>query len=115
MYQQELSDRQWARIKDYLPAELGRACRPARDNRQMVNAILYIMRTGAPWRYLPKEYGPWQSVYTRYNRWTKAGIWKKALEELSKDREVKNLSIDSTYVKAHQHSSGAKGGKPLRP
>ncbi|MEG6551725.1 IS5 family transposase [Desulfocurvibacter africanus] len=111
MYQQELSDSQWARVKDYLPAELGRACRPARDNRQMVNAILYIMRTGAPWRYLPKEYGPWQSAYTRYSRWTKAGVWKMVLGELSKDREVKNLLIDSTYVKAHQHSSGAKGGR----
>lgn len=81
----------------------------------MVNATLYIMRTGSPWRYLPKEYGPWQSAYTRYSRWTKAGVWKNVLMELSKDRDVKGLLMDSTYVKAHQHACGAKGGKPIRP
>ena len=88
MNRKELTDEQWERICGFLPPERGRACHPAKDNRLMVEAILRVMRTGEPWRYLPAEYGPWQSVYTRFSRWTKAGIWKRILEELSTDAQV---------------------------
>lgn len=70
----ELTNRQWKLIEPLLPSERGRWARPAKDDRVIVNGILWILRTGAPWRDLPREYGPWNTVYTRFSRWTKAGI-----------------------------------------
>jgi transposase len=81
----------------------------------MVNALIWILRTGAPWRDLPSEYGPWQSVYTRFRRWEARGIWQRALEELAKDAtDNESLMIDSTAVRAHQHAAGARGGRKNR-
>ena len=111
----ELSDRQWDLIAPLLPPERGRWARPAKDNRLMVNGILWILRTGAPWRDLPSEYGPWNSVYTRFSRWSKAGIWEKVLEVLSQDRDGEAYMLDSSVIRAHQHSAGAKGGRKIRP
>ena len=111
----ELSDRQWELIAPLLPPERGRWARPAKDNRLMVNAILWILRTGAPWRDLPAEYGPWNSVYTRFSRWSKAGIWEKVLAVLSQDRDGEAYMLDSSVIRAHQHSAGAKGGRKIRP
>ena len=111
----ELSDRQWEPIAPLLPPERGRWARPAKDNRLMVNAILWILRTGAPWRDLPSEYGPWNSVYTRFSRWSKAGIWQKVLEVLSQDRDGEAYMLESLLIRAHQHSAGAKGGRTIRP
>ena len=88
---------------------------PLRDNRVIVNALIRILRTGAPWRDLPSEYGPWQSVYTRFRRWEARGIWQRALEELAKDAtDNESLMIDSTTVRAHQHAAGARGGRKNR-
>ena len=76
----------------------------------MVNAILYVVRTGIPWRDLPLQYGPWKSVYTRFRRWSRSGLWDKIFSHISKNCNNKCNMIDSTVIKVHQHASGTKGG-----
>jgi transposase len=106
----ELSDELWAMIGPVLPPERGRQARPARDNREMVNAILWVLRTGAPWRDLPDYYPPWQSVYTRFSRWTAQGIWQGILAHLTTDADEHGFHIDGTIVRAHQDAHGARKG-----
>lgn len=115
MSRHKLSDRSWNKIKELLPPERsGKKGRPAKDNRQIVNAILWILRTGSPWRDLPEEYGSWNSVYSRFRRWTERGIWQQVFSRLSEDKDLENIMIDGTYIRAHQHAAGAKGGKKNR-
>ena len=78
----------------------------------MVNAVLWILRTGVPWRDLPEHYPPWKSVYSRFSRWSTQGIWTYVLRELSKDADAEGFHIDGTIVRAHQDAHGArKGGR----
>lgn len=105
-----LTTEQWAQIAPLLPPEVGRAARPAKPNRLMVEAMVWILRTGAPWRDLPKHFGPWKSVYTRLRRWTQRGIWARVLEELSKQQDRESYLMDATIVRAHQDATGAKKG-----
>jgi transposase len=115
MSRHKLSDASWERIKELLPPERsGKKGRPAKDNRQIVNAILWILRTGSPWRDLPDEYGSWNSVYPRFRRWTERGIWQRVFIQLSEDKDLENIMIDGTYIRAHQHAAGAKGGRESR-
>jgi len=108
----ELSDERWVQIAPHLPPERGRKARPARDNRRMVNAILWVLRTGAPWRDLPTHYPPWKTVYTRFSRWTVQGIWQRVLMQLTQDADTEGFLIDGTIVRAHQDAHGArKGGR----
>ncbi len=81
------------------------------DNRWMLNAMLWVARSGAPWRDLPDTFPHWKSVYTRFRRWQKAGIWDKVLEHVSLDLDEESIMIDATIVRVHQHGSGAKRGK----
>ena len=74
----------------------------------MVNAMLWVLKTGAPWRDLPEHYGPWLSVYTRFSRWSKAGLWAAVLGELTKKQDGAKCLIDATIVRAHQDASGAR-------
>jgi transposase len=104
----ELSDEQWAPIAPLLPPERGRKARPAIDNRRMTNAILWVLRTGAPWRDLPEHYPAWQSVYARFSRWGAQGIWTRVLRELSKGADTEGYHIDGTIVRAHQDAHGAR-------
>jgi transposase len=107
----EIADEQWDRIKDLVPPERsGGKGRPAKDNRMMINAIVWIVKTGAPWRDLPERFGSWNSVYSRYSRWTKRGIWENIFLELSKDQDTEEYMIDGSYVRVHQHGTGGKGG-----
>ncbi len=78
----------------------------------MLNAILYWLNTGIPWRDLPERFGPWQSVYSRFRAWTKAGVWENILTALIEQNLVDEttLMLDSTTIKVHQHASGAKKG-----
>lgn len=110
----ELTDEQWEKIKGLLPPERGRKARPARSNRPMVNAMVWILRTGAPWRDLPERYPPWQSVYTRFSRWSKQGIWQQVLKELAKGVPERGVQIDGTIVRAHQDAHGARKGGTKR-
>ena len=103
----ELTDEQWDRVKKLLPPNEGGAGRPGRDDRLFVNAVLWIARTGSPWRDLPERYGNWNSIYARFNRWSKMGVWESLFENLQ-DPDLRMMMIDSTIVRAHQHAAGAK-------
>ena len=84
------------------------------DDRKIMNAIFYVLRTGMPWRDLPERYGPYTTAYNRFNRWSRRGIWKRMFATLaSKSRDSLHL-IDSTMVKAHRAAGGAKGGRKIR-
>jgi len=114
MRRHEITDEQWNRIKDFLPGKPGDPGRTAVDNRQFINAVLWIARTGAPWRDLPERFGEWNSVFQRFNRWCKRGVWAQLLEHW-KDPDLEYLMLDSTIIRAHQHAAGAqKKGEPNR-
>ena len=112
----ELTDTAWAQIEPLLPGGRGRGGQ-WRDHRQVINAILWKLRTGAPWRDLPERYGPWKTAHERLRRWTADGTWDRVLDEvIVKDDAVGRVewvfSVDSSAVRAHQHAAGArkKGG-----
>ena len=109
----ELSDEVFCAIAPELPPERGRKARPATDNRRMVNAMLWVLRTGAPWRDLPEHFPPWKSVYTRFSRWTAKGIVQAVLLRLTRGAKEEGFHVDATIVRAHQDAHGArKGGRP---
>lgn len=109
-----LTDKQWLRIEDLLPGRVGHVGGTARDNRLFLEGVLWIARTGSPWRDLPEQFGFWGNVYVRYNRWCRSGIWIQLFETLSKDPDFEYVMIDSTIVRVHQHASGGKGGLRFR-
>ena len=82
----------------------------AKDNRKFINAVVWILKTGSPWRDLPPDYGKWGIVHQRFIRWQRKGMWKKLFEIMKGDKNFEWLMIDSSYVKAHQHAAGARGG-----
>src|SRR5579884_2523895 len=112
----ELTDEQWEKLAPLLPPQKPKVGRPARDHRLILNGILWILRTGAPWRDLPERYGPWQTVATRFYRWRKAGIWDALLADIQAIAQAQGKVnwtvhyVDGTVVRAHQHAAGAKGG-----
>ena len=109
-----LRDDQWERIEQLLP---GKATDPgctAKDNRLFVESVLWIMRTGSPWRDLPSELGHWHRTYVRFARWREREVWERMAQALRGDADLECLFIDSTIVRAHQHSAGAKKKKGLR-
>ncbi|TMK45866.1 MAG: IS5 family transposase [Alphaproteobacteria bacterium] len=103
-----LRDDQWDRIKDILPGRAGHVGVTAKDNRLFVEAVLYRYRAGIPWRDLPERFGDPIKVHTRFSRWAKSGVWKKVFEMLAADADNEYAMIDSTIVRAHQHSAGAQ-------
>lgn len=104
----ELTDEQWNRVKDMIVhTKMGR---PPKDDRLMLNAILWLARSGAGWEDLPERYGPWKTVYSRFCKWRDDGTFLRIFEVLTQDSDMENLSLDSTIIKAHPHSSGAKKG-----
>ena len=80
-----------------------------------VEGVLWIVRTGSPWRDLPGVFGEWNSVFRRFSRWSRKGVWQRIFAAMSDDPDLEYLIIDSTIVRAHQHASGAKGGLKIRP
>jgi transposase len=107
----DLSDEEWAVLERLMPQarKSGR-----RDDRKVLNAILYVLRTGMPWRDLPKHYGPYTTAYNRFNRWSRRGIWKRIFATLASKSQDRLYLIDSTIVKAHRAAGGAKGGRKIR-
>ena len=111
MSRHDISDEKWQIIAPFLVRQSkDPRGRLPMDNRMMFIAILWILITGAPWRDLPKEFGPWQTAYKRFAMWAKLAIWDDILKMLSKDADPEAILIDASYVKLHQHGSGAKGG-----
>ena len=107
----DISDETWQRLEPVLPLEGSpKGGRPAKDKRTFINAIIWLLRTGAPWRALPKEYGSWNAVYSRFRRWQIKGSWKAVFLALASDPDLEAVMIDGTYIHAHKHSAGAKGG-----
>jgi transposase len=102
----DLTDFEWRIIEPLMPMDR-RGPKP-RNNRQIINGMFYILRTGSPWRDLPERYGPYTSVYNRFNRWRKAGIWDKFMDAIVKAHDGKVQMIDSSIVRVHQHASGVK-------
>ena len=102
-----LRDDQWARIEALLPGKREDPGRTAADNRLFIDGVLWIGRTGAPWRDLPERYGKWNSVYQRFNRWAQKGVWERVFTVLQ-DPDLEWLMIDTTIVRAHQHAAGQK-------
>lgn len=110
----ELRDDQWERICSSLPGKEGDPGRSCADNRLFVEAVLWVGRNGGNWRALPKEYGKWNSVFQRFRRWAKNGVWQMIFNTLSTNVDTEWLMIDSSIIRAHQHAAGAKGGRKIR-
>ena len=111
----ELTDEQWARIADILPGKVGDPGRSAADNRQFVNGVLWVLRSGARWYDLPERYGKkWKTVHKRFTRWAKTGVWERIFKSLIKDPKSQYLMLDSTLVRAHQQAASGKGGPKTR-
>jgi transposase len=103
-----LRDDQWERIRDLLPGREGHVGVNARDNRLLVEAVLYHYRARIPWRDLPERFGDPIKIHTRFSRWARSDVWKKVFEILAADADNEYAMIDSTTVRAHQHSAGAQ-------
>ncbi|MFG0277627.1 IS5 family transposase [Pseudomonas aeruginosa] len=103
-----LRDDQWQRIKELLPGKSSDRGVTAIDNRRFVEAVLWIARTGSPWRDLPEAYGHWHRVYVRYSRWSRKGVWLQVMESLAADADVEHLMVDGSIVRVHQHGAAKK-------
>ena len=110
-----LNDEHWQRIAPLLPGRAGDPGRRGADNRLFVEAVLWIARTGSPWRDLPRAFGRWISVYTRFRDWVKADVWKRLFDAVSDEPDMEYAMVDATIVKVHRHGQGAKGGLRARP
>jgi putative transposase len=106
-----ITDAQWARVQAILSGWPRRG-RPGKDDRRFFEAVVWWRRTGVPWRDLPDEFGPWKTVFNRFDRWSKSGRWHELFVALQTDIDAEWQSIDSTINRAHQHATGGKGGPP---
>ena len=106
----DISDHVWELLEPHLPGRQGVWGGVAQDNRRFINAVLWILRTGAPWRDLPPDYGGWKNTHRRFCRWRDKGVWEQLLEIFIDDPDFEWLMIDASHVKVHQHGTGAKGG-----
>ena len=110
-----LTDEQWQRIAPLLPGKEGAPGRTAADNRVFMEAVLWLVRVGSPWRDLPAHFGKWSSVWKRFRRWAEKGVFERLFAELSQDPDFEYALVDGTIVKVHRHGQGAKGGLNIRP
>ena len=104
----DLTDVEWSVIEPPLPRKWRGVKRV--DDRRVLNGIFWVLRSGAPWRDLPERYGPYTTVYNRFNRWRKAGLWDRLMDEITKAYDGNVQMIDSSIVRVHQHAAGAKKG-----
>ena len=103
-----LRDDQWERIKDFLPGRVGPVGGTAVDNRLFVEAVLYRYRAGVPWRDLPERFGDGKNGHRRWSRWAQSKVWEKVFQHLAGEADNEYAMIDSTIVRAQQHSAGAQ-------
>ena len=109
-----LTDEQWSKMEPFCLGKPGDPGRTGGDNRLFVEAVLWIVRTGSPWRDLPPGFGKWNSVYKRFRDWVKAGVFRRMLEAVAADPDLEYAMVDATIVKVHRHGQGAKGGLRAR-
>ena len=109
----DLTDTEWSIISPLLPNKPRGVART--DDRRVLNAIFYILRTGSPWRDMPDRYGPYTTAYNRYNRWAKAGVWLRVFEALAASSPQSMQLIDASLVRAHQHAAGGKKEARITP
>ena len=108
-----LSDEQWTKIEPFLPTDIRGKDRV--DDRRVISGILHVLKSGCRWCDCPPEYGPPTTIYNRFVRWAKRGVWERLFQELaSSGRSTQTQMIDSTHVKAHRSASGGKGGSKIR-
>ncbi|XSC42546.1 IS5 family transposase [Bradyrhizobium sp. RDT10] len=105
-----LSNAAWERMAPLIIGRPDQKGSTGRDNRMFVEGVLWIVRTGSPWRDLPEAFGDWNSVFRRFSRWSIKGVWWRIFEAMSDDPDFEYLIVDSTIVRAHQHAAGAKKG-----
>ena len=108
MHRHALRDDQWLKIKDFLPGREGHVGGTAANNRLFVDAVIFRYRTGVSWRDLPDRFGRGVAVHRRYRRWCESGVFSRVFAELAIDADAEYVSLDSTSVRAHQHSAGAQ-------
>ena len=111
MHRYGLRDNQWDRIKDRLPGREGHVGGTAADNRLFVEAVIYRYRTGIPWRDLPERFGGWKATHRRFRRWCESGVFEGIFKLLASEADNEYMMLDSTIVRAHQHSAGAQKKK----
>src|SRR5260370_39543017 len=117
MNRRDLSDQQWSRLVSILPPQKPHTGHPNNDHRPIINGMLWVNRTGAPWRDMPERYGKWTTISSRFYRWQKAGIWQRILDTLQSQANSQGKLdwdihyVDCTVVRAHQHAAGAKGSQ----
>ena len=109
-HRHDISDEVWEKIQEHLPGQRGQWGGIAEDNRKFINAVFWVLRTGAPWRDLPPDYGDWKNTHRRYTRWRDKGRWEKLLELFVNEEDFVWLMIDASCVKVHPDASGAVGG-----
>jgi transposase len=109
-HRHDISDEVWALLEPHLSGQRGQWGGVAKDNRLFINAVFWVLRTGAPWRDLPPDYGKWGTVHQRFRRWRDSGRWEKILELLIDNEDYVWLMIDASHVKCHPDASGAVGG-----
>lgn len=113
MRRHELTSEEWQKLKTVLPGKIGRP--PELSRRRFINAVLWKVKTGVPWRDLPRRYGKWKTVYSRFRRWALAGHFGAIFEALQIDVDDNWNAVDATYIRVHQHAAGGKGGRGSRP
>ena len=114
-YRFVVTDEVWEKVAPHLPGKASDCGVTATDNRLFLEAILWRVRTGSPWRDLPKAFGEWNSVFQRFRRWAKKGVFERLFERLSEEPDFEYALIDGTIVSVHQKASGARGGLKIRP
>jgi len=110
IHRHDIKDEAWVLIEAHLPGQRGQWGGVAADNRRFINGVFWILRTGAPWRDMPQDYGNWNSVAKRFYRWVDSGLWEKLLEIIVDDPDYEWLMIDASHIKVHPHAAGAIGG-----
>lgn len=112
----DLTDKQWQKLQPLLPPQKAHTGQPAQDHRRIFNGILWLHRTGAPWRDIPERYGKHSTISSRFYRWRAEGLWQRIWENLMQQADTEGKIdwevsfVDSTIVRAHQHAAGARGG-----
>jgi len=110
-----ISDRSWEIVEPHLPGSHLDSGVTAKDNRLFLEAVLWKVRVGSPWRDLPEGFGPWNSVFRRFRRWAQRGVFQRLFELVSGDPDFEYVLVDGTIVSVHQKATGAKGGLSIRP